>query len=302
MRATVNHYDCIIVGDGVAGLSAALVLGRARRRTLVLGAGPPRNAVAARMHGFLSREGIPPGELLAISRDQIAAYPDVAFRSDRVVAAARDDAGFTVRCESGDVHVARRLLLATGVRDVLPAIDGVGDLWGTRAFTCPYCDGWEFRDRRIAVIGGGCDAISLAREMMRWSRDLFIVTTDASEAAVVDRPWFERHRPEITSLPIARMRQAGASVTIVFADGSEKRCDAAFFSAPLQQRSPLPALLGCVLDAEGSIVVDDCGRTSVGGCYAAGDAANHRHQVVQAAAGGSATAMALNEDLIEREW
>lgn len=290
-----------MVGDGVAGLSAALTLGRARRRTLVLGAGAPRNAAAQRMHGFLSREGMPPGELLAISRRQIEQYPDVAFADEFVLEVERHGTGFVARAESGRTFPGKRLLLATGVRDVLPRIEGISELWGSVLFTCPYCDGWEFRDRRLGVVGAGCEALGLAREMYRWSRDLTVIATDGSAAAEEDRAWVELHRPTTVRTPIVRFRAVDSGAAIDFEDGTSAEFSAVFFSAPLRQRSPLPALLGCALDAEGSVVVDDCGRTNVPGCYAAGDAANHRHQVVQAAAGGAAAAMAINEDLIERE-
>lgn len=294
-------YDCIVVGDGVAGLSAALYLGRARRPTLVLGAGEPRNAVALKMHGFLSREGITPHELLEIARAQIEAYPDVVFERERIVAAETDGRGFRLRGESGKVFASARLLLATGVRDVLPEIDGIANLWGSRLFTCPYCDGWEFRDRPLAIVGRGCEAISLAREMLRWSKRLTVVATDGTGPAAEDRAWFALHRPPVITSPLARFREATDGVALDFGDGGAIEVAAVFFSAPLRQRSGLPAALGCELDAEGRIVVDDCGRTNVPNCYAAGDAANHRHQVVLAAAGGAAAAMAINEDLIERE-
>jgi len=298
---SVETYDCIVVGDGVAGLSAALTLGRARRRTLILGAGQPRNAGARKMHGFLSREGIEPRELLAIARRQLGDYPDVASDEALVVAIDGGCNAFVVRTKADDAYAAKRVLLATGVSDVLPKIEGIWPLWGTRLFSCPYCDGWEFRDRRIGAIGPRGEAIGLAREMYRWSHELIVFATDASEVEPDDRAWFELHRPPVVDVPIVRFHEAGNDVALELANGERHECAAAFFSAPLQQRSALPALLGCALGDDGRILIDADGRTSVPGCFAAGDAANHRHQIVQAAAGGAAAAMAINEDLIESE-
>ena len=137
--------------------------------------------------------------------------------------------------------------------------------------------------------------------MYRWSHELIVFATDASEVEPDDRAWFELHRPPVVDVPIVRFHEAGNDVALELANGERHECAAAFFSAPLQQRSALPALLGCALGDDGRILIDADGRTSVPGCFAAGDAANHRHQIVQAAAGGAAAAMAINEDLIESE-
>jgi len=296
-----DSFDCVIIGDGVAGLSAALVLGRARRKTLVLGAGEPRNAPARKMHGFFSREGTNPKELLVIARSQIALYSDVSIENRHVVDLKGSIGHFVAHTAVGETFHSTRILLATGVRDVLPEVEGVHELWGTRLFTCPYCDGWEFCDRRIAVVGPGCEAIGLARELFRWSEDLIVCVTDPSEPAAEDRTWFERHKPRVVSGEIARFSEAGSAVRIDLKDGTHVECDVVFLSAPLRQRSTLPVALGCKLEEDGRIAIDDCGRTNVPGVYAAGDAANRRHQVVLAAAGGAAAAMTINEDCIEAE-
>jgi thioredoxin reductase len=296
-----DSFDCVVVGDGVAGLSAALVLGRARRKTLVLGAGEPRNAPARKMHGFFSREGTNPQELLVIARSQLAPYDAVSIEDHRVVDLKGSLGHFVTHTAAGETFHSKRILLATGVRDVLPKVEGVHELWGTRLFTCPYCDGWEFCDRRIAVSGPGSEAIGLARELFRWSEDLIVCLTDRSEPAPEDRTWLERHKPHVVSGDIARFSQAGAAVRIELTDGSHVESDVVFLSAPLRQRSSLPEALGCKLEDDGRIAIDECGRTNVAGVYAAGDAANRRHQVVLAAAGGASAAMTINEDFIEAE-
>lgn len=269
-------YEVIVIGGGAAGLSAALILGRSRRRVLVCDEGRPRNVPSREVHGFLSREGIAPHELLEISREQIAAYPTVTFASAYICDARRAEGGFVLTDDSGATYRTQRLLLATGVYDDLPEIDGLAEVWGRKAFVCPYCDAWEYRRKRIAVIGEGRRAQDLADELRQWSDDLCI--SDQRK--------------------VARIEGADAP-EIHFRDGSRQRVDAIFLTAPLRLRFPLVGALGLQVRDDGGIAVDECGRTSLVGCYAAGDAVTTAHQVVLAAASGVQAAMAINEDLLE---
>ena len=290
------------MGGGAAGLSAAIVLGRARRNVLLIDAGLPRNAPARAMHGFLSREGIDPNELLEIARSQLARYANVSIVADRASDARLDAGGFVVTCASGAAVRSTRLLLATGVRDELPALEGLDVLWGERAFTCPYCDAWEFRERRVGVYGSLHGATGLAEELSRETNDVFIAATGRSDATDEDRAWLEGKGFSIFDSPIVRLaRDENGDVTIAFADGSSTGCAALFLSVPLVQNTALAERLGCAYGDDGRIAIDDDGRTNVANCYAAGDCANTHHQVVFAAAGGAAAAIAINEELLDRE-
>jgi cation diffusion facilitator CzcD-associated flavoprotein CzcO len=176
--------DVVIVGGGPAGLNAALLLGRARRRVLVCDAGAPRNAPVSHTHGFLSRDGLPPAELRRIAREQLGAYSSVELREVQVEAASTADGeGFVVTLADGVRETARRLLLATGVVDQLPAIDGLADLWGRGIFNCPYCDGWEVRDQPLAVLGADPRALQLALHLTRWSGDVVVQQRPAARVA-----------------------------------------------------------------------------------------------------------------------
>jgi thioredoxin reductase len=182
---TWMDYDVVVVGGGAAGLSAALVLGRARRRVAVVDAGSPRNAPAAHMQGFLSRDGMPPLDLLAIGRAEVASY-GVESIEDRVV---EIDTGFVVRLAGGRVLHARRILVATDVRDELPEIPGVRERWGRDLLHCPYCHGWEVRDQPIGVLGTRPDAVQHALLVRQWSDDVafFVHTLDlTSDTEIID--------------------------------------------------------------------------------------------------------------------
>ena len=277
---TQETYDAIVVGGGPAGLSAAEILGRSCRSVLVLDDGRPRNAASYRLSGFLSRDGTPPQQLLAIARRELAKYPSVVLRDAHASAAQREGETFRVDTGDGSSFSGRRLLLATGVYDALPDIPGLADEWGKRVFVCPYCDAWEVRGKRLGVIGRDGSAQELARELRQWSSDLVVCAQDS----------------------VASVESAGEQpLQMHLKNGGTESCDAIFLCVPLRQRSPLVDMLGCKRRDDGHIEVDAYGRTSVPGCYAAGDAAARIHQVVLAAASGVAAGIGINEDLVERD-
>jgi thioredoxin reductase len=303
--------DVVIVGGGPAGLNAALLLGRARRQVLVCDAGAPRNAPVAHVHGFLSRDGLPPAELLRVAREQLAAYPSVDLRDVQVEAAeATGDGGgegFVVTLADGTRESARRLLLASGVVDQLPAVDGLAGLWGRGVFNCPYCDGWEVRDRPLAVLGADQRALQLALHLTRWSSDVVWCSNGPLPAPLEEAgraplaAWGVRLHQE----PIVRLEGAdGQLARVVFASGETLERRAAFLHPPTWQRSDLPGQLGCVLLEDGSVSVGDFGQTSVAGVFAAGDMARRPTmpvpgaQVVVAAAEGAVAAIAIDQDLV----
>ncbi len=279
-----------------------MILGRSCRSVLVCDDGRPRNAVANRMHGFLSRDGMPPSQLLSVGREELARYPSVRFMQTRIVGVEMQENGFAVNDEHGQHFECRRILLATGVYDALPDIPGLRDRWGTSVFVCPYCDGWEVRGKRLAVIGKGRRAVELAQELRQWSADIVVCTQDADDLTEKDRRWLVAARLPVCPSPVAAFAGKGSSLAQVrFANGDVEASEAAFLCAPLRARYPLVETLGCRLKSEGQIEIDERGRTSVPGCYAAGDAVTTVHQVVLAAASGVCAAMALNEDLLEKE-
>ena len=293
--------DVLIVGGGPAGMNAALVLGRGRRRVVLCDDGKPRNAAATEMHGFITRDGYSPRALKSSAREDLGAYDTVEIVEDRVTRLERDGV-FAALLESGRVVRARRIVLATGMRDDLPAIAGIGERWGRSVFVCPHCDGWEFRDRRIGVFGAPEDAVGLAQELHRWSSQLVAFGLDPQTLDRDRAAWIRAAGVACTpSAPLALVGADGTLETVVLADGTRVPCDVLFLCAALVQRSELPAALGCTFTEDGHVVVDDQHRTSVDGVYACGDMCTPIHQVVVAAADGARTAIAVDNAIVDDE-
>ncbi len=292
--------DVIIVGAGPAGLSAALILGRCRRRVLVLDDGHPRNIVSHALHGFLTRDGISPTELLRIGREQLAPYTTVELRHAEVTAAERGDRQFTVTLRSGERCTARFLLLATGMVDDVPQIEGIERFYGASIHHCPYCDGWEHRDEPVAIYGKGQDGTGLALELTAWSHDLMLVTDGPGELTQRHRERLAANGIGVREEPIARLEGDGSQLErIVFADGSVLPRGAMFFSRGQRQRSDLAERLGCEFNEAGTVITGEHESTCVPGVFVAGDASYRTQLAVIAAAEGASAAFAINTALIK---
>lgn len=302
---TNERYDVVVVGGGAAGLSAALVLGRSRRRTLVIDAGEPRNAPAAHMRGYLSRDGMSPAEFLETGRREIAAY-GVEWTAGRVSAAVPDGVGgFVVSVDGGRRVGARRLVVTTGLVDGLPEIDGVAERWGRDVLHCPYCHGWEVRDRPFGVIAHPVMGVHQALVVSHWSDDvtLFLHTADepsAEDRARVAAAGIEVVTGEVAGLVVEDDRFTGVRL----ADGRVVAREVLFVGPRMTPRDDLLAALGAATRETPLgpfVAVDETGRTSVPGVWAAGNAIGAQEQVVNAASGGYRAGVAINTELITEE-
>ncbi|MFG3437039.1 NAD(P)/FAD-dependent oxidoreductase [Nonomuraea sp. NPDC047897] len=300
-RATAGgRHDVVLVGAGAAGLNAALLLGRARRRVVVIDAGEPRNAPAAHMHGFLSRDGLPPATLLELGRAEIARY-GVRLVPGRVEAIEAIDPGFAVRLEGGPVLGARRVLVATGLRDELPDIPGVRELWGKDVLHCPYCHGHEVGDQPLAVLGTHPGAVHQALLLRQWSDDV-VFLPHTLDLTAEDRERLEARGLGIVEGEIDRLAVEGGRLRgIELAGGRVLPRAAAFLFPRMVPHDELLTRLGCVKDDTGWVATDRTGRTSVAGVWAAGNVIDPRAQVVTAAGMGSAAAFAVNADLVDED-
>ena len=297
-------FDVIIVGGGPAGLSAALVLGRSLRKVLVCDAGNPRNAAARVFIGFLSRDGCDPAEYRKACRDQLRRYETVELRDVKVIDVDRHKKGFAVTLANGARERARTLLLATGLIDELPKIEGLAQFYGATVHSCPFCDGWESRDQPIAVTGTDHQcAADLAIELRLWSTDVILCSNGPSRCNRKARAQMQRAGISVIETPIAALEGEGEKLSgIRFADDSFLHRTAFFFSPEQQQRSSLAEKLGCKFSRKDHCIqcADDT-STGVPGLYAAGNASRGIQLVIAAAAEGTLAAVAINNALLETD-
>jgi thioredoxin reductase len=286
-----------VVGGGPAGLSAALVLGRARRRVLVLDTGRPANMKSGAIGGLLGQSGVAPVDLRRAGREQLADLPTVEVRDAAVIDA---DLGSELRVRLDDRSELRThaLVLAHGLSYEPPALPGIEPLWGRSVFHCPFCDGWEVRDRALAVHGNGPDVVRSALVVSGWSSDVVLLTDGPAELGDGGRAMLAAAGVRLREEPIRRLAgHEGRLDRIEFASGPVEERDALFVRTRREQPNGLAAALGCELTPGGTIVTDDEGRATVAGVYAAGDAATERLRSVAAAIGsGSRTALAVALD------
>lgn len=300
-------YDALIIGAGPAGLSTALVLGRARRRVLVVDGGEPRNAPAAQMHGFLSRDGMPPTDFLAVGRAEIARYGVEVLTGhvDDIVPRGRlephepgTDPEFAVHLVGGPVVTTRHVVVATGLRDNLPDLPGLRERWGIDVLHCPYCHGYEVRDRPLGVLATQPHSVDHALLVRQWSPDT-VYFTHGTVPSPADRERLAARGVRIEDGEVKRIVADGGRLRgVELADGRVVPRAAVFAGPAFEPHDGLLDAVDCARNPDGWVAVDPSGRTSVPGVWAAGNAVDPRAQVITAAAHGAAVAAALNHDLV----
>jgi thioredoxin reductase len=296
----MSRHDVVVIGGGAAGLSAALVLSRARRSILVVDAGTPRNAPATHMHGYLSRDGIPPAELMTAGRHEVRGYGGVVVDDTVTDVGHAGHGGFMVILAEGRRISARRLLVTTGLRDELPDTPGLRDRWARDVLHCPYCHGYEVRDRQLGVVGGTPGAVRYAQIVRQWTHDL-VYFTPPDLLTDGDRTELDARAIGVVEGAIEHLviDEADHLRGVQLGDGRVVPRDALFVPPRFVPNNQLLVSLGCDVDADGWVIADSNGRTSVPGVWAAGNVVDPRAQVITAAGAGSAAAIALNADLVD---
>ncbi|UZN02726.1 NAD(P)/FAD-dependent oxidoreductase [Cellulomonas sp. S1-8] len=311
---TPDPVDVLVLGGGAAGLSAALSLGRSRRTVRVLDAGEPRNATSPHAHNLLTHDGTPPAELLAAGRAEVARY-GVEVAATRVVAAravaADDDAptepAFEVDTADGATHRARRVVVATGMRDVLPDVPGLAGRWGRDVLHCPYCHGWEVRDRTLAVLATGPRAVHMALLVRQLSADVTLLLNDAFTPDAEQQADLAARGVRVVTGRVSRARTTDDALTaLVLADDEVVACDAVFVGTRALLDDTLVDGLGLAtapLDFAGedvgrAVTVDATGATSVPGVWAAGNVTGPQHALASSIAAGSLAGAHVNASLV----
>jgi thioredoxin reductase len=305
-QSSNQSWDVVVVGGGAAGLSAALVLGRARRRTLLVDAGGQSNLAAAAVGGLLGHDGQPPAELYAGGRRELARYPTVELRDGEVIAgSARPGGGFELELDGGRPETARRVLLATGMEYRPPALPGIAERWGGSVFHCPFCHGWEVRERPLGVLDSGPEGARRALLLSAWSDEVTLFSDGPAGLGEKDARLLAGAGVDLDQRPVAGLRGPGAELAaVVFESGEERPCEGLQVAVTLHRRSDLAAKLGAVaadpnaLTAE-AVAVDQMGSTAVPGLSAVGDLGGGMPSVANAVAAGAKAAALIVHGLAE---
>jgi len=292
-------YDVVIIGGSYAGLSAAMTLGRAVRKVLVIDSGNPCNRPTPHSHNFLTQDGRTPTEITLIAKCQVIAYPTVEFLEDEVTAVKGDNNNYEVLLKTGNIIQGRKLLFATGVKDLMPSISGFAECWGISVIHCPYCHGYEFEGRQTGILMNGDIAYETGRLISNWTDKLTVFTNGNSSINTEHQAKLSALKINIVEKSIKEIAHSKGYLShIIFADNSTFILDALYARPSFEQHCQIPLELGCAIDDMGYLKVDDFQQTTVLGIYAAGDNATMYRAVSNAVASGTKAGAFINHELI----
>jgi thioredoxin reductase len=293
-----QHFDVIIVGGSYAGLAAAMALGRALRRVLIIDGGKPANRQTPHSHNFLTQDGRTPAEIAELGRQQVEAYETVQFREGLVTAGWRTEAGFGLRTESGQEFTSRKLIFATGIKDLLPEIEGVADCWGISVLHCPFCHGYEVRNEATGILAGGDAGFEFARLIANWTPNLRLLTNGDAGLSAEQAVQLAAHGVTVVEQEIERLEHEQGSLRFVqFKDGTKLPLAALYTRPAFEQHCAALADLGCELTEQGYIKVDALQHTTVPGVFACGDNASSMRTVANAVGSGTTAGMTASKEL-----
>lgn len=296
-------FDVLIIGGSYSGLAAGMALGRALRHVLIIDSGNPCNQQTPHSHNFLTQDGSTPAAIAALAKQQVEQYHTVSFFTGLATAGTKTENGFEIRVASGETFRAKKVIFATGIRDLLPNIAGFADCWGISVLHCPYCHGYEVKQEKTGILGNGQYGFEFSRLLSNWTTDLTLFTSGASTLIAEQREQLEKHQITIVEKEIERLEHAHGSVQqIVFKDGTRSSVKAVYAAAPFVQHCPIPATLGCALTDEGYLKIDPFQETTVKGVFACGDNAVRMRTVANAIATGTATGIMVNKELIVEQF
>ncbi|WP_020529275.1 NAD(P)/FAD-dependent oxidoreductase [Flexithrix dorotheae] len=295
-----NSFEVIIIGGSYAGLSAALTLGRSLRKTLIIDAGKPCNRQTPHSHNFLTQDGRTPQEITSIAKEQVSKYESVKFYKGLAVGGKRISEGFEITTDQGESFTAKKLVYAAGIKDLMPAIKGFPECWGISVIHCPYCHGYEHRNKKTALIANGERAMHLASLVNNLSKELTILTAEKHQFDEEQLQKLENNNINIIEEEIDEIKHQGGQLErIIFKDGSEEAFEVAYAAIPFEQNSTIPMDLGCNITEQGYIEVNPMQKTTVDGVFACGDSSSMLRAVSMAVNGGHITGAIINKELTE---
>jgi thioredoxin reductase len=298
-----KNFDVIIVGGSYAGLSAAMALGRAIRKVLIIDSGLPCNRQTPHSHNFITQDGEKPSVIAEKAKIQVLKYDSVKFLTDLAVNGKKTDNGFEIATQAGKVFSAKKLVFATGVKDIMPNITGFSECWGTSVIHCPYCHGYEVKNEKTGILANGNVAFHFAQLISNWTKDLTIFTNGKSELTKEQTDKIKKHNIPIIQKEIKALKQQDGTVqAIVFVDNSAFELKAIYSRPPFEQHCKIPEMLGCELNEQGLIKVDIFQKTTVEGIFTCGDNSSLLRAVSYAVATGNIAGGMVNNGLTEEEF
>lgn len=291
-------YEVIIIGGSYSGLSAAMALGRSLRKVLIIDSGQPCNRPTPHTHNFITQDGVEPGIIAKTAKEQVLKYPTVEFIKGLAVDGKATNEGFVITSASGATYKSEKLLFATGVKDLIPAIKGFSDCWGKSVIHCPYCHGYEFRGKKTGIMANGDSAFHLASLVNNLTDQLSILTSGQHTFSSEQLKKLEAHKIEVRESEISEIEHQNGSIRqVVFSDGKRLELDAAYTVIPFEQHCRIPQLLGCKINEHGFLQVDLLQKTTVPGIFACGDNTSPMRSVANAVAAGNIAGAVINIEL-----
>lgn len=295
-----SAYDIVIIGGSYAGLSAAMALGRALRNVLIIDSGLPCNRYTPQSHNFLTRDGSTPAALAAVALEQVLAYPTIRLCRELALKTEQYPEGFLTTTASGAEYRSRKLILATGIKDIMPELPGLADCWGISAIHCPYCHGYEYQGKPTAIMANGDNAYEMGKLLSNWTSKLYLLTNGPATLNEEQHIVLQQLGIEVIQQPVAQLQHRdGYLQEVVFDNASRLDVPVMYARLPFEQHSSIAADLGCQFTQQGHIQVDAMQLTTVAGVYACGDNSSGMRSVAQAVYAGSLAGAALNRELTE---
>lgn len=298
-----SSFEVIVIGGSYSGLSAAMALGRASRKVLVIDSAEPCNRQTPHSHNFLTQDGNAPNEISSLARTQVARYESVGFFDGRAVSGRKNEQGFEIITDTNQIFEAKELIFATGIKDEMPDLPGFSECWGISVLHCPYCHGYEVRDEKTGILANGDTAFEMAILISNWTKDLSIYTNGASTLTEEQRARIGRHPIRIVESELAQIEHTNGNLkSLLFRNGSKQNIRVLYTRRPFVQHCLIPEMLGCELTDDGFIKVDMIQETSIKGVFACGDNAGKMRTVANAVSTGTTAGIAASRLLIFEDF
>lgn len=299
----LKYFDVIVIGGSYSGLAAGMALGRAQKEVLIIDNGKPCNIQTPHSHNFITQDGNTPKEISIIAKQQVGKYKTVSFFSGLATVGVKTSKGFEIHLQTGEVFGSKKLIFATGIKDLLPNINGISECWGISVLHCPYCHGYEVRNEKTGIIGNGESGYELSKLISNWTNDLTLYTNGQSSFTDEQMDKLKEHNIQIGIKKIDRLEHENGNLkNIVFSDNTKSSIKAIYVRTPFEQHCKIPEALGCEFIEDGYIKVDQFQETTVQGVYACGDNVNRVRTVANAVAMGTTAGMMLSKKMIMEDF